>query len=167
MTDKIKFRPVEGTQTNILRMIDSGQGQEGDIYFAYDVGLIYFVKDGETYTIGGSGGGGTSFIWADAEEDVTLFKDDEDSSSDPYYHMLIEGLENSSVYPEKGLLVINSDGRFFRVLNTNADLGIIYLQLIAVSGGSGGGGSYGGVTLTIAPDLNTLSQGYTYIYGKT
>lgn len=169
------FRPIRGKEADILRAIQA-DGRDGDIYFAYDTGFIYLIKDGETYTLGGSGtGGGSSMLWAygeeDAEDETTLFKVNEDDDEDVRYLLSVFAIEGSTEdnpkFPQKGLLIINSDGRFFRVTGTDAENNMVALDLIAVSGA--GGGSGGG---TSTPDLSLsvgseLVDGAMFLYGQS
>jgi len=168
------FRPIRGKEADLLKVMQTS-GHDGDIYFAYDTGFIYLIKDGETYTFGGNGtGSGSSFVWADAEEDAedltTLWKINEEDDDDVRYTMSVFAIEGSSEenpkYPQKGLLVINSDGRFFRVTGSDAENNLVELNLIAVSGvGGSGGGSGSNVDLTLTMG-NELYDGATFLYGQ-
>ena len=172
MAEKSRFRPIRGKQANILRFIETNGIQDGDIYFAYDEGLIYFYKDGERYDLGNAAGGSgsSSFVWADAEEDIDLFKVNIDDDNDVAFTMRVTAIEGSTAenpkYPAEGLLVINSDGRFFRVTGQSASDMIVYMDLIAVSGtgGGGGGGVTGDLFLTLG---NELYEGAVFLYGQS
>lgn len=167
MADQKAFIPVRGTDVAIRKMPKT----DGYVYYAYDTGFIYLDKDGERYTLGGSGtGSGSSFIWADAEEDIDLFKVDEEDDENMEYSMNVTAIEGSTEdnpqYPQTGLMIINSDGRFFRVTGDDAVHGRVLLLLIAVSGA--GGGSGGGSTADLALTIgNELYQGATYLYGQS
>ena len=163
-----RFTPVRGKDADIRRM----GYNEGYVYFAIDTGFIYLDMNGEKHTLGGSGtGGGSSFIWANAEEDVDLFKVNIDDDEDMNYTMAVTAIEGSTEedphYPQTGLLVINSDGRFFRVMGDNAEQGLVNLYLIAVSGdGTGGGGSVPTVQDIDLTQSGIDMLGSTYIYQK-
>lgn len=167
-----KFRPIRGTQANILRFIEANGVQAGDIYFAYDEGRIYFFKDGKEYDLGNANGGsssGSSFVWSDADEDYDLFKVNPNDDDSVAFTMAVTAIEGSTAenpkYPAIGLLIINSDGRFFRVTGYNATEGFVNMDLIAVSGSGGGGsgsGSTGDLSLTLGQELY---DGAVFLYG--
>lgn len=167
MAVRIIQRRGTDAELNKLPVVD------GQLLYAYDSGFIYIDKGNTRYALGGNGSseGGSSFLWADAEEDETLFKVDPETTADPFYNMSIYALETISeddenpIYPQTGLLVINSDGRFFRIIDRDFEHGLLNLELIAVSG-TGGGGGYSGVTVTLTPDTSTISNGQTYVYGQ-
>ena len=81
----------------------------------------------------------------------------------------IEGFNpDNPLYPQDNLMVINSDGRFFRVIGSNANEELVNLKLIAVSGAGGeGGGSGSSRTLTLLADGSTISNGASYVASKT
>ena len=100
-----KFIPVRGKDADIRKIPITN----GNVYFAYDTGYIYLDKDDQRHTLGGSGTGGSSFVWADAEEDIDLFKVSLDDD-DPAYTMSVFAIEGSTQedpkYPQEDLLVI-------------------------------------------------------------
>lgn len=163
------FRPIRGKDIAIRKI----PIQDGNVYFAYDTGFIYLDKLDTRYTLGGRGtGGGSNILFATAEEDVTLFKKDELSDLDPYWSMSLSALEGYDPeitnYPPDDTIIINSDGRFFRVIGSDANAGLIELILIATGGGVGGGGSGtgSGKDLSLLVDSSTIKDGNTYVYGK-
>ena len=169
-----KFRPVYGTQNQILNTTPI----EGYVYVASDTGKIWICANQTLKQIGGSGdsggGGSTSIFWANGDEDetFTIRKDTDDASDgDPIYYIHTSAIQGENKLPDKNALVINSDGRFFKVLDNTLDLdGFFKVELIAVSGGGSGGGGGGGGTSDI--DLSMTWQGIdqlgsTYIYGKS
>ena len=170
-----KFRPVYGTQDQILHVTPT----EGYVYVASDTRKIWLCVNHTLQQIGGSGdsggGGSTSIFWAngDEEETFTIKKDTDDASDgDPIFHMQPEAIQGDNKLPDNNALVINSDGRFFKVLdNTIDEEGYFTIELIAVSGGGSGEGGGGGGGGTSGPDLTMSWQGIdllgaTYIYGK-
>lgn len=91
------------------------------------------------------GSGSSGILYADAN-DETLTKEIPEDEADDKYFMAIEALEEKS-RSKKVLaddLILNADGRFFRILDVDDANQQIYCQLLAVSGTGGGGG--GGAT---------------------
>ncbi len=152
------FQPVRGLEENISKLTK----HDGYIYFAYDSGNIYLDKNNERYLMGSSSS--TGFSWCNGTEE-TIIKaiDDEEDTT---YFINFEALE-SSVIPKPDSLILNSDGRFFRVLELNMSEHKIVANLIAVSGsGEGGGGSTPSIV-----DLDLTWSGIdllggTFIYEK-
>ena len=176
--NKRAFRPVYGTESKIL----NADLHEGYVYVASDSGKIFLdAADPEDIEqivkrkqIGGSGSGGgsgsTGLYWADGDEEQgTIVKATEDADDgDPVYYFSINAIEGGAL-PDKDALILNADGRFFRVTdNVLSGDGLFTVELIAVSGGGSGGGGGGG------PAANSLTAtwsnidylGSTYIYGK-
>ena len=126
----IAFRPVRGKESSILAMDIS----EGCAYFAEDTGKIFIDTATERIPMGGSG----AAIYYGRATDVV------ENETTSYYDYPITGLEDKQASPKVGDIILNSDGKFFRIL---------YIQntyfeciLLAVSGsgdGSGGGGTTG------------------------
>lgn len=152
------FQPIRGLEDNISKI----PVLNGNVYFAYDTGNIYLDKDGLRYLMGGSSGG---FTWCNGT-DNTIIKtsDDEENTT---YAISFQALE-TSVIPKKDELILNSDGRFFRVLSINNEQQQIIANLIAVSGtGGGSGGNVGPVTPDTRINLNGNSYDYmSFIYGQ-
>jgi len=164
---KTKFRPVYGTDAKIA----AADFHEGWLYVSSDSGKIFIDSDGARKQIGGSGGSGgggsSSLIWGFAdEEQETILKVTEDPlDGDPNYLFNVSAIEGGGL-PEVDALIVNADGRFFRVKDSSLlEGGFFAVELIAVSGnGSGGGGP-------VAPDLsltwkNIDSLGTTFVYGQ-
>ena len=154
------FLPVRGTEENINGL----PNQDGCLYFAYDSGNIYLDKDSHRYLMGGSSSG---FFWCSGN-DSTIVKASSDDADTTYY-ISFSVLEDNNAIPKANALLLNSDGRFFRVVDVNIVDEKITANLIAVSG-TGGGGSGGGTPVS-SRDLNlewnaTISRGATYIAGK-
>lgn len=132
----IKFRPVMGTEDLIKK---TGQSN-GWMYVATDTGNMYLDVENRRISIGGAGGSGSSssFVWADGDDELIEKLDPEDDDS-LLYLIDIAAIE-SGVMPKPDYLILNSDGRFFRVIEIDMETGKITGLLIAVSGTSGGGG---------------------------
>jgi hypothetical protein len=145
----IAFRPVRGKESSILAMDIS----EGCAYFAEDTGKIFIDTATERIPMGGSG----AAIYYGRATDVV------ENETTSYYDYPITGLEDKQASPKVGDIILNSDGKFFRIL---------YIQntyfeciLLAVSGsgdGSGGGGTTGKTRPTLM--LEPLST-YNLING--
>ena len=160
MTETI-FQPVRGTEEAIRRR----PIVEGRVYFAYDTGKIYLDKDGHRYlmssTSGGSGSAG--FVWA-IGDDSTIVKESDDEASKTYL-IYPEALEDH-ILPKRDQLILNADGRFFRVIDDESSEYVIG-ELIAVSGAGGSGGGVSTQDVYISYDPATIDSGFTYIYGQT
>lgn len=165
----IKFRPVMGTE-DIIK--NTGQSN-GWLYVATDTGNMYLDVNNHRIAIGGQGGSGgsgsTGFVWASADEEAgTIVKaTDNYSDGDPVYYLNPSAIEGG-VVPKVDSLILNSDGRFFRVTDTTSPVeGMITVELIAVSGGGSGGGGGGTSDIDLTLDwsgINLLSS--TFIHGK-
>lgn len=151
------FQPIRGLEKTINQI----PNHEGFVYFAYDSGNIYLDKNNQRYLMGGSSS--TGFYWANGN-DEQISKVYEDNDEDQTYTFSVNIL-NNPVVPQQDSLIVNSDGRFFRVISVNTTTSIITALLIAVSGsGEGGGG-----TSTVDLDLSWTGidlLGSTFIYGK-
>ena len=164
-TSGIKFRPVMGPEELIKNTIQSN----GYFYIATDSGNMYLDVDNHRISVGGAGGAGgsTGFSWAQGNDSTIVKASDDDS--DNTYNISFSALEDS-VLPKVGNLILNSDGRFFRVLSIDSDQEVIVAELIAVSGSGGSGGGGGQAVerdVDITWDTRTISTGNTYIYGQT
>lgn len=152
------FRPIQGTEEVITKQVLA----PGFVYFATDSGKIFLDTEFERISVGG---GGVAVLYASAieiKEDLTDFS----------YLIYKTDLDNEDAVPKEGDLIINSDGRFFKVLSYNKDSGLMKCSLIAVSGTGGGGGGNtggGGGTDTSGPYVTLKSTGtapnaQVYIY---
>ena len=160
MADKIKFWPIRGTEAQILDQ----PYYDGKIYFAYDTNKIYLDVDGSKHLMGG---GNSGIIYAQGT-DTTISKKSE-NEEDTQYYIDFSAFESTVVLPQENDLILNSDGRFFRVLSVDTAEQKVLAALLAVSGTGGGGG--GGTTpvaadLTLSVDTQTISANATYIYGQ-
>ena len=160
MTDrKTPFKPVYGTEEKILQLPIA----EGYLYFASDTGKIFLDAGNVRKQVGGSGGSGgvSSIYWAFADEESgTLVKKTEDE--DLIYYMAVLAIENSQIPVTDGL-IINADGSFFRVIDsTVSESGMFTVELIAVSGSGGGGGSTKDLNITWDNISSTGTNIYIY-----
>lgn len=158
-----KFIPVRGKQEDIAHQ----PLNEGHIYFAYDTGNMYLDKivDGQL-TRFPLGSGSSGIVYATGD-DFTISKNSVDST-DYHYTIQLAALEEQ-VLPSPNSLILNNDGRFFRVLSVNAADSTIQAILLAVSGTGGGSGEGGGGTgpvTTVSFKINseTLSQDMMFVY---
>lgn len=148
-----QFRPVRGYE----EIIQNQAIVDGNIYFATDSGKIYLDAQGERITMGGNGVG---VFYAQASE----VRD----RGDEVYIMYTNDLESEDASPRENDLIINTDGRFFKILNIDQDTSEIFCSLLAVSGsgGGGGGGGGGGSSVgTISVERITPSQA-TILFGQ-
>lgn len=152
----LPFAPV----TAIEEKIQAKEIQNGNLYFATDSGRIYLDMSNERISFGGHG---VSILYAsgtasDIKEDLTDFT----------YYMNVEFLDDNNAEPKKEDLIINKDGRFFKILAFNETTGSIHMSLIAVSGTGGGGtGDSGGTTATITlKSTGVTPNAQIYIYGQ-
>ena len=162
------FQPVRGTQAAINRQ----PIREGYVYYAYDSGRIYLDKNGNRYLMSskGSGGGegGSGIIYANGSN-TQIIPEDLTEREPTVFIMDLAALEDSTP-PEVDNLILNSDGRFFRVLGYDNATEKITVKLLAVSGTGGGGGSGSGSNVepdvSITWDNDTIATGRIYIYGQ-
>ena len=168
--EKIIFQPVRGTQAAINRQ----PIQEGYVYYAYDSGRIYLDKNGNRYLMsnkagGGGGAGGTGIIYANGTN-TQIIPEDLTEREPTVFIMALEALEDQQL-PEVDNLILNSDGRFFRVIAVDEYTSKITVKLLAVSGSGSGGGGGGSSTVErdvdITWDANTIATGHIYIYGQS
>lgn len=148
-----QFRPVRGYD----EVIQNQAVVDGHIYFATDTGKIYLDAQGERVTMGGNGVG---VFYAQASSVV--------DRGDEVYILYMSDLESEDASPRENDLIINTDGRFFKILNIDEDTSEIFCSLLAVSGsgGGGGGGGGGGSSVgTISVERITPSQA-TILYGQ-
>lgn len=133
----IKFRPVMGPEEVIKNTVQSN----GWLYVATDTGNMYLDVNNHRISIGGaggSGGGSTGFSWADGD-DTTIVKASGEEDDDTTLYLIDVSIIEDGIVPKPDSLILNSDGRFFRVMEIDSE-GRIVANLIAVSGSGGGGG---------------------------
>lgn len=148
------FRPIRGTEAKILNT----PIREGYLYFATDTGKIYMDKDGIRKPMGGSG---ASVLYSSDNKVV-------DNLNDTYY-IAMDTIEDENASPKSSDLVINKDGKFYKIIKVESSANRLLCSLIAVSGtgGGGGGGSVGPggtANITLTPIAAPTTQ---YIYGKS
>lgn len=151
MSDKLFFNPVRGTEASI----ENFKITEGFIYFATDSGKIYLDTDKERIIAGGSG---AAVLYSNAEKVI--------ANTDDTYTILFSYLDDQNALPKAEDLIINSDGRFFRINYYDANAGLINCKLIAVSGT---GGSSDGPDQEDDPrviDVTYHDLTYTFLNGK-
>lgn len=154
---KIPFVPFQGTED----LINKTDRAPGSLYFATDSGKIFLDTEIERITVGG---GGVAVLYAsdkEISEDLTDFT----------YIIESNLLDNKDAVPKEDDLIINSDGRFFKVVSFNKSTGKIKCKLIAVSGTGGGGGGDTGGGDTSGPNMDLQNTGVApnaqvYIYGQ-
>ena len=160
------FKPIRGSQSAINRF----PIVEGQVLFAYDSGRIYLDKNGTRYVMsskgGGGGAGGTGIIYANGSN-TQIIPEDLTEHEPVNFIMDLAALEDPIV-PDVDSLILNSDGRFFRVLGYDEATEKISVKLLAVSGSGGGGGGSSSAEpdVNITWDSNTIATGHTYIYGQ-
>jgi len=157
MADKIKFWPIRGTYDQIMEQ----DYYDGKIYFAYDTNQIILDVNGSKHIMSGGGATGSGIVYADGTEEQIRKKSEDDS--DTTYFISMDALDNAAVEPQRDALILNSDGRFFRVESVNSAEKIIVASLLAVSGSGSGGGGTKVSALTIIPDTSTITGSYSYI----
>ena len=161
MAENIIFQPFRGTE----EIIRNHPKIDGYVYFAYDTGNIYLDKDGGRYPLGGNS---TGIIYANGNES-TIVKKYPDNEEDDTYVITAIALENSAVLPQVNSLIVNSDGRFFRVIDVDKIASTIEATLIAVSGTGGGGGGGSVTPVTADVNFNFGDNAYdfkSFIYGQ-
>lgn len=131
---------------------------EGAVLFAIDTGKMYMIANNERITLsGGTTGISVFFGIADAKE----------ANENGKYEFTLDELEDENAKPKVGDLILNQNGTFFKIVSYIPDEGIMYCDLIAVSGSGGGGG--GGVIerdVDIDWDRKTIQTGNTYVFGQ-
>ena len=129
---------------------------EGFTYFETDTGKIFVDVNGKRIQFGGSG---VAILYAQAEK--------VDENVDGTYSIQLSSLDDKEAIPSMDDLIINSDGRFFKVMDLDEEK--IICSLIAVSGTGGGGGPVNpdtpGQTVTIKLEQIVGIRG-PYIYGQ-
>ena len=123
----IRFRPVRGKES----IIKDQAIVDGNIYFATDSGKIFIDAQGERSLMGGSG---TSVLYTEATNII--------EKTDGTYVIPTSTLVDQGYMPRRDDLIINTDGRFFKVFQANSNSIVAYL--LAVSGNGTGGNTPGG-----------------------
>ena len=160
MAEGIKFWPIRGTKEQIMAQ----PYYDGKIYFAYDTNEIFLDVNGSKHPMGGTGGSGSGIVYANGS-DTQITKDSE-NVDDFNYKISLDALENPLIEPQKDSLILNSDGRFFRVVSIDSSERIIHALLLAVSG-SGGGGAIVEPNLSLTVDKNSLKTNQILVQGQS
>lgn len=147
----IPFRPIQGTE----RTIQQQSIEDGHIYFATDSGKIFLDKNGTRISMGGAG---AAILYAYASTVGENF--------DGTFSIKFSDLEQNSPNPKINDLIINSDGRFFKVDFLDELNEKINCTLIAVSGTGGGGGTEPGTPAAITLEALTTVP-LRFIYGQS
>ena len=119
------FTPVQSTEAKIKKQ----ELQNGWLYFATDSGRMYLDTATERISVGGAGGGGIAIYYGDAENPSK----DETTS---LYSILKTDVKDENL--NKGDLILNSDGGFYKVESIVDEYYIC--NLLSISGVGGGGG---------------------------
>lgn len=147
------FRPFQGTEETISKQNLS----VGSLYFATDSGKMFLDTSEERIIVGG---GGVAVLYAEAKE-ITQ------DLIDFAYVIYSTDLDDEKAVPKKDDLIINSDGRFFKVKSYDKNNGIIKCSLIAVSGTGGGNQPGGDGKYTNLSCSGTSPDAQTYIFGQS
>lgn len=163
-----KFIPVRGKQDSI----DVQPLRDGYVYYAYDTGNMYMDKmvNGTTQRFP-IGSGSSGIVYASGNENTItkVSPDDTDFNYDIKLEALADPTKPTPALPAPDSLILNADGRFFRVLSTDESTQIIHAVLLAVSGTGGGGEGGGGIVTDVGLEIDdtTLASYKTYIYGQS
>ena len=160
--NKVKFWPIRGTEAQVLKQ----PYENGKLYFTTDTNKIYLDVNGTKHLMGGTGGAGSGIIYANGTEEQ-IVKKLPDIAEDFNYVMEMAALENPMVEPPIDGLILNSDGRFFRVLSVDSETHTLEVLLLAVSGSGGGGGGPTVADITLTYDADTINNNSTFIEGKS
>ena len=143
---EIKFNPIRGKESIIAKqsVID------GNVYFATDTGKIFVDVQNQRNLMGGSG---TSVIYTQADKIAIR--------TDGTYVINTSDLIVQNYMPRKDDLIINSDGRFFKVVSANET--IIVCNLLAVSGTGTGQGPVGPDGVDKSITVNFINTVYKFV----
>jgi hypothetical protein len=150
-----RFMPVRGTYNQIKKM----PIREGWLYFAYDTGNIYIDKNGTRYLMGGSSSG---ILYAHGST-TDILKEEPDNEHSFRYIIPMSAFDDTLTLPHTDSLVLNSDGRFFRVLSVNETEHTVLAVLLAVSGGGNGSGGGSIITYSDKAKLNKVDPESNYL----
>lgn len=152
VTSQDVFRPVKGTESNIL----SKPVNNGYVYFATDTGHIYVDDKNDRILVGGGQGATIYYAYATAVEE----------NEQKYYAINKTDLENPDITYSLGDIIINSDGSFYKIsyFPEESDQEI-WCDRIAVSGSGGDGGSSLTKKINVkinAPETTNLINGQEF-----
>lgn len=158
MAENIIFQPVRATEAVIRERYS--EPIDGYVYFAYDTGNIYMDKDGGRYLMSSAGGAGIGVIYTHGDSSEIVKVDPEDENSF-IYTMPMSILDNSDVLPVQDSLILNNDGKFYRVISVNKTEQLITALLLPISGSGGDGGSI--ITYSDKAKLNKEDPASNYL----
>lgn len=122
MDNNVSFRPVQGTEAKIAEH----ELTKGYFYCATDSGKIYLDTEDRRIPLGGSGAaiyyGNADTVQEDAVTKNYLFPK--------------SAMEKKEDSPKENDVIINADGTFYKVLDSNDEYYIC--EILALSGGGGG-----------------------------
>lgn len=153
MTNDTKFRPVVGTEQQIV----AAEKHPGWVYFASDTGKIFFDTDMDNRV--SMGGSGVSLFYGTAK---SVEKDVEG-----YYPIGFDEIDSEET-PKENDLILNQNGAFFKIVKIES--GKYICQMLAISGTGGGGqgtgsGPSGGSAITL--DVKGISSYSNWIFGQS
>lgn len=122
MDNNVSFRPVQGTEAKIAEH----ELTKGYFYCATDSGKIYLDTEDKRIPLGGSG----AAIYYGNADNVQ-----EDTTTKNYLFPK-NAMEKKEDVPKEGDIIINVDGTFYKVLDSNEEYYIC--EILALSGGGGG-----------------------------
>ena len=122
MDNNVSFRPVQGTEAKIA----GHELTKGYFYCATDSGKIYLDTEEKRIPLGGSGAA-IYYGNADTVQEDTTTKN---------YLFPKSAMEKKEDSPKENDIIINVDGTFYKVLDSNDEYYIC--EILALSGGGGG-----------------------------
>ena len=135
----LPFIPVQGPE----KAIQNSKIEQGTLYFTTDTGKILMDIDEKRITLGANG----ASVFYSSAMNLSVNTDDT-------YTISKSDLEDSFAIPKANDLIINSDGRFFKVNYVDGDTDFqINCRLIAISGTGGGSIGPGGGTDSSDPKV--------------
>lgn len=144
----LRFAPVQGTE----KKIRESNKVPGKVSFATDSGRIFLDLDTENRI--SMGGAGASVFLGD-EQNVKI-------NPDNTYELSLDSLGDNFTALKQNDIIINSDGRFFKV-DSIKDGDTAVCSLLAVSGSGGNGPSGGGESSKISLSFDPLI-GKNFVY---
>lgn len=154
----LPFNPYQGPE----QLIASQAKVPGNLYFTTDTGKIFLdtMNDGRVAL----GANGAAVLFSSAEN-LKI-------SSNGFYNIYQEDLDDKTATPKKNDLIINSDGRFLRVdyFSNVEERPFARCKLIAVSGTGGGGGGGSSDSGTSNPkEIEVIYESFktSFLYGTS
>lgn len=149
-----KFKVIRGTEERIKEY----PYVDGYVYFAVDSGRIYMDANGEE-KIPVGGGNGVVIHYGLIPADL------EPESLNTYSVTYPDMFENKQTTPQKGDLILNSDGRFLRI--NDVDGNEYKCVVVSVSGSGGGNGSNTNVGQAMTLNPERLTPSSTILNGQS